>query len=85
MINRAIYSVIRIFRQHNAVTIRNAKTLDELGLKPKPMAVVILRTRDYKLHTIQMLINANIIQVTEDGKLYLAEDQLETSKWSHVK
>ena len=81
MINRAIRSVILLFRQYDAVTVRSARTIDELGLKPKSMAGMLLRPRDYKLTTLQILMNASIIQMTEDGRLYLAEDQLETSRW----
>ena len=81
MIDRAIRSVIRIFRQHNAVTIRDAKTLEELGLDPKPFLQRAFRTRDYKPYALQILTNANIIRTLEDGRLYLDEGQLETSRW----
>jgi len=85
MIDRAIRSVIRIFRQHNAVTIRDAKTLEELGLNPKPFLHRAFRTRDYKPYALQILMNADIVQQTEEGKLYLAEGKLETSKWGNIR
>ncbi|MDO8956712.1 MAG: hypothetical protein Q7W38_07695, partial [Deltaproteobacteria bacterium] len=34
MTRRAISRVIEIFRQHQAIGIHQAKTIDELGLKP---------------------------------------------------
>ena len=85
MINRAIRSVIRIFRQNNAVTVRDAKTAEELDLNPKPFLQRAFRTRDYKPYALQILMNTNIIQATEDGRLYLAEDQLAASKWADIK
>ena len=81
LLRRAIPSVIRIFRQGKAVGIENAKTVEELGLKPKSMAQAIFRGREYKITALQVLRNANIIQGTEDGKLYLSEKDLSSSKW----
>ena len=81
LLRRAIPSVIRIFRQGNAVGIENAKTVEELGLKPKSMAQAIFRGREYKITALQVLRNANVIQSTEDGKLYLSENDLSNSRW----
>jgi hypothetical protein len=81
LLRRAIPSIIRIFRQGNAVGIENAKTFEELGLKPKNMAQAIFRGREYKVTALEVLKNANVIQTTEDGKLYLSEENLSNSKW----
>jgi hypothetical protein len=81
MIKRAIYSVIRIFKQYNAITIRDAKTIDELGLNPKPLIDGMHNLRDYKSYALQILRTADIIRTTEDGRLYLNEGQLQTSKY----
>jgi hypothetical protein len=85
MINRAIHSVIRILRRSNAVTIQDAKTLEELGLDPKPFMQRAFKLRDYKPYALQILRNADIVQVSEDGRLYLDEGQLQTSKWRDAK
>ncbi len=77
----AIPSVIRLFRQSNAVGIKNAKTVEELGLKPLTFTQAIFRGRNYKITALQVLKNANVIQGTEDGKLYLSEANLSSSKW----
>ena len=77
----AIPSVIRLFRQRNAVGIKNAKTIEELGLKPKSIAQAIFSGRNYKITALQVLRNATIIQGTEDSKLYLSEANLSNSKW----
>ena len=80
-IRRSIRSVIRIFEQNNAVGVKGAKTIEELGLAPKPMLQRMFKTRDYKPQALQSLIRADIVQMTEDGKLYLSEESLTTTQW----
>ena len=75
-LKRAIPQVIRIFREYNAIGSKNAKTLDELGLRPKGMTGQMFRARDYKQYAVSALMKAEIIQMTEDGRLYLSEDRL---------
>ena len=79
LVRRAIPSVIRIFRQYNAVGIKNAKAIDELGLAPKGMFGGSIR-RDYKPRALDVLIRAEIVQMTEDGKVYLSEEKLMGTK-----
>jgi hypothetical protein len=80
---RAIPTVIRIFRERNAVGRDNAKAIDELGVKPPKKGVIrmIFAPRYYTIDAIGSLIKANIVQKTEDGKLYLSEENLAASKW----
>ena len=80
MIKRAIGQVIKIFRQHNAIGIKNAKTIDELGLRPATFFNRMMKPRDYRPRALQALISAGIVQGTEDGKLYLSEDSLAASR-----
>jgi hypothetical protein len=75
-LKRAVQQVIRIFRESNAVGIGNAKSLDELGLRPKGMLEGMFRGRDYKQYALTSLMKAEILIMTEDGKFYLAEDKL---------
>ncbi len=75
-IKRAIPQVIKMFRDHNAIGIKNAKTEEELGFKRRSLLEGMLMPRDYKPHALTALIRMEIIQMTEDGKLYLAEDKL---------
>ena len=77
---RAIFQVISIFREHNAIGIKNAKTSDELGFRQRSMLEGIFRRRDYKLDALTALIKAGVIQMTEDGRLYLSEEKLLSSK-----
>ncbi|MGD0352762.1 MAG: hypothetical protein ABSB38_04640 [Dehalococcoidia bacterium] len=81
MLRRAISSVIRTFRQSKAVGAQNAKTIDELGLRPKSMMQAIFRGTQYKTTALLVLRNAAVIESTEDSKLYLSEENLSRSRW----
>ena len=76
LLRRAARQVIKIFREHNATDSKNAKTIDELGLRPPGVMERMMRRRDYKPHALNALMQAEIIQRTEDGKLYLSEEKL---------
>ena len=39
----------------------------------------MLKGRDYKPHALKSMIDAGIVQLTEDRKLYLSEEKLLTS------
>jgi len=81
LVMRTAPKVIRIFRQNNAVGAKNAKTIEELGLKQRSIIENMLRRRDYKPRALQLLISADIVQMTEDGKLYLDEESLSMTRW----
>ena len=81
LVMRSAPKVIRIFRQNNAVGAKNAKTIEELGLKQRSIIENMWRRRDYKPRALQLLIRADIVQMTEDGKLYLDEESLSMTRW----
>jgi hypothetical protein len=81
MLRSAISSVIRTFRQSKAVGAQNARTIDELGLRPKSMMKAIFQGTQYKTTALLVLRNARVIESTEDKKLYLSEENLSRSKW----
>ena len=75
--------VIQIFREHNAINVKNAKTIDELGLRTQTSSMEsMLDRRDYKAYALGTLMKAEIIQMAEDGKLYLSEEKLLGSKFA---
>ena len=80
MMRRAIRAVIRIFRENNATGKKQAKTAEELGLQPRGLAERMMKPRDYKPRALQLLMSQEIIQMTEDGKLYLVEEKLDASR-----
>ncbi len=75
-LKRTIPQVIRIFREYNAIGIKNARTIDELGLKPRNMLEGMLKGRDYRQYAVSTLMKVEIIRMTEEGRLYLSEEKL---------
>ena len=76
MLKRAMSQVIRIFRGHRSLSKENAKTMEELGLKPHGFMERFMKHRDYKPYAIQLLAKQGILCRTEDGRLYLSEEKL---------
>jgi hypothetical protein len=72
----AILQVISIFRKHQALSIDGAKTIDALGLRPPDLSRRLLSFRDYKPQALERLIKAEIVQISEDGKLFLSEEKI---------
>jgi hypothetical protein len=81
LLRNAISSVLRIFRKNKAVDAQSARTIDELGLRPKSIAQAIFRGTQYRTTALMVLRNAGVIETTEDGKLYLSEDNLSRSRY----
>jgi hypothetical protein len=81
LLRRAVTSVIRIFRQNKVFSPEKAKSIDELGLRPKTMVQAIFRGQQYKTTAMMVLRNAGVIQTTEDGKLYLSQEALSRSRY----
>ncbi len=79
-LKRAIRQVIQILREHSAIDTKSAKTVEELELKPRSMMDGMFKGRDYKPHAVNMLTRNEIIQQTEDGRLYLSEERLYASR-----
>ncbi len=75
-IKSAMRQVVRAFREENATTSRSAKTAGELGLSPQGRMAGMFKGRDYKPHALSLLMKADVVLTTEDGKLYLSEDKL---------
>ena len=74
---RAIFKVIEIFYQNNALGMSSAKTLHELGLERPNLLQRMTRRRDYKQNALQILIKRGVITENEDGRLYMVEEKLD--------
>jgi hypothetical protein len=75
LMRRAIKAVIKMFRQGQALTPETAKTSEELGFKRKSF-LQFKAMRDYKPSAMNILMRADVIQTTEDGRLFLSEERL---------
>ncbi len=74
---RAIFKVVEIFYQNNALGMKEAKTLHELGLERPDFLQRMTRRRDYKQNALQILMKEGIILVSEDGRLFMVEEKLD--------
>lgn len=78
LMKRALRNVIKMFRTGQATSAETAKHQDELGFKPKSF-LQFGTFRDYKPTALQFLLRNNIVQLTEDGRIYLSEETLSKS------
>ncbi len=76
MTKRALPSVIRALRKHNATSPGGAKTPQEMGLARLPFAQRMFKMRDYKPAALNALIGTGVVKVTDEGKVYLDETRL---------
>jgi len=75
MMKRALKAVIKTFRDNQALTPETAKTTQELGIKGRSL-LQLKAFRDYKPTALRFLQGQNILQITEEGKIYLSEETL---------
>ncbi len=76
---RSLQQVLRIFREKGALDSQNAKTKEELGITPQSVIERMYKVRDYKPYALQLLVDAEIIKLTEEGMFYLSEKSLADS------
>jgi len=79
LIKRAMKSVLKALRTHNALTAATAQFPDVIGLKKKGL-LQGSGTRDYKPAALQYFMKEDIVRVTEEGKIYLSEETLLKSR-----
>jgi len=73
---RAINQVVAIFEHDNALDVRSARTVEELGLRPPTFLESMIRMRDFKPYALQILMKAEVVLQTDGGRLYLSQDRL---------
>ena len=76
----ACREIIKIMIDNNALDEESAKTQDELGLAPPTFVQRLSRRRDYKPMTLQMLMQMGIIQMADDGRIFLSEESMNSTK-----
>ncbi len=75
LMKRALFRVIKMFREAGALDPASARTQEELGFRIRGI-LEFRGLRDYKPAALQLLIRNDIVRVTEDGRLYLSEERL---------
>ena len=77
---RAVRQVVAIFRQKGAVALKQAKTLDELGLNvQRTFLQSLLRGRDFKAYALSALVKGQIVQQADENRFYLVDEKLPAS------
>jgi len=76
LFKRAVRQVIWRFRAKGAINPKSAATLEELGLAPRKFLENMFKTRDYKPYALQLLIEADVVRPTPDGRFFLSESEL---------
>jgi len=72
---RAVKDLFMIFRNAQAFSPETAKYADDLRIKGRSLLNFRV-ARDYRPQILQMLIKENIVHITEEGKLFLSEQNL---------
>jgi hypothetical protein len=74
---KAMSKIIAVFYHHNALDVKCAKTLKELGLERPDFIQRMMKPRDYRQDALKILIKNGAINTTEDGRLYMVESNLD--------
>ena len=78
---KALRAVVGAFREHGARSAKSAATLEELGFaKPRGAFGKAFRPRDYRAQALRMLAQQSIVLPASEGKFYLSEDALDSSR-----
>jgi hypothetical protein len=75
LLKRALMVIIGKLRDSNALDAPRAMLAHDLGINKSGLMTFRL-WRDYKPMALDILIKANIVQLTEDGRIFLSEEML---------
>ena len=78
-LRRAVRSLVALFRKHGATDPKTAATPQELGVVEQNYVDKMFKRRDYRPLAARVLAHAGIIRATDDGRVYLCEEELERS------
>jgi hypothetical protein len=65
------------FYLRTVFTRNDAKTLHELGLERPDFLQRMMKARDYKQYALEILVKRGIINMKEDGRVYMVEEKLD--------
>ena len=85
MLKLSVSVVVKEFRRQKAISSEHTISKTELGIISQTGINRFVNRRDYKAQALQALVQAEIVQVTEEGRLYLLEEKLESTRWAKNK
>jgi hypothetical protein len=77
---RAVRNVVSLFRARGAISPKRAVAAEEIGLVRRKTLDRMGRFRDYRPAALDLLGRANVVKLTAEGRLYLSEDELASSR-----
>jgi len=80
LVKKAVRKIVAQLRERGAINPETATTLKELGLVQGSYFNRAFRIRNYRPYAVRMLGQAKILQATEEGMVYLSEEELEHSQ-----
>jgi hypothetical protein len=80
LLSRALRNVVARFRAKGATSSATAITAAELGVVKPGVIDRMFRVRDYKPDALNMLVQADVVKLLEDDRLYLSEQALSDSR-----
>jgi hypothetical protein len=78
LMRRAFKAVLKMFRDNSALTPETAQFAQDIGMKKKGF-LSLGGLRDYRPSVLQYLMKQDIVQATQEGKLFLSEEALRNS------
>ena len=79
LLRRAVPQVISILREHGATSAATAVRADEVGLAAQSIWERALKRRDYKPKALMGLVQLGVVEISDDGGVYLDEAALAAS------
>lgn len=79
MLRKAVPQVINILREHGATDPEHAVRPDEVGLVQQSAWDRALKRRDYKPRALSGLLQIGVVDLNDEGKIYLNEAALAAS------
>lgn len=76
LVKRGMRHVVLAFRERGATDYEHAVTAQELGVVRGRLYDRMFKIRDYKPDALNILLQADVVQMTEEGRLYLSEENL---------
>lgn len=76
LFRRAVFKVIKVFRDSSALCRQYPKKLEELGLRLPDFNRSLLNPKEDIPYALRSLIQAGIVRLDQEGRACLAEEKL---------
>lgn len=84
LLRKAVPQVIKILRQHGAIDAEHAVRPEAVGLAQQSVWDRALKRRDYKPKALSGLLQIGVVDLNDEGKVFLSEAALARSPFKDV-